>query len=121
MTRIVPKLTAYVAYDGHSLRSVPPRFPCASGTLSVNTRSVAATANTPSLNASVRALLTGGSLGQACAWCCFLKRRAFSRLPHDAIVHQRLEWFLELSKKAHRQVGDPHSFNRPQSASCIAA
>ena len=49
-----------------------------------------------------------------------LNRRAFARLPHDSMLHQRLEWFLERSKKAHRQLSSVQSLSLSQLSSCIA-
>ena len=59
----------------------------------MNTRTVAATANTPSLKASARLFVTQTTLlrAYACVLLWLLKRRAFSRLPHEAMVHHRLE------------------------------
>src|SRR6266571_6030750 len=52
MTTIVEKLMTYAAYEGHSCSRAVPRPWVTLGSIRLKTSTVAATANTPSLNAS---------------------------------------------------------------------
>src|SRR5476651_1771063 len=47
-------------------------------------------------------------------------RFAFWRFPQEAILHQRLEWLRDWSKKAQRQVEESQSLSRLHSSSFIA-
>jgi hypothetical protein len=61
MMPIVAKLVTYVTYDGHWASSAGPRLVPLAGTCSSTTSRVAATANTPSLNASRRPVVMPGA------------------------------------------------------------
>src|SRR6267378_7916313 len=98
MMPMVAKLVTYAAYEGHCSSNRRPRPPVPSGSLSSSTSSVTAIANTPSLNASRRAvsfssrsLRVGAFIGGACSSIVFSAGRRRGGLllqpPLDLLPH----------------------------------